>query len=124
MVRVEKRNNKLVVIIPNTYEQPLWLDNMYKYGHKEPKYIVEEDGTIIVECRDSVVSITKPIIQQTPMGTIQTTQTIRENWVYFDIPYKSILVEEGDDITNELDLTIKENNLKNDEKVIDNLNQV
>lgn len=107
-VRVEKRDNKLVVVIPNIYKEPYWLDNMYKYGHKEQKYIKEEDGTIIIECRNSVVTISKPIIQQTPMGTIQTTQTIRENWVYFDIPYKSLLVEDGDDITDELELELKE----------------
>lgn len=109
-VKVEKRNNKLVVVIPNTYKEPYWLDSMYKYGHKEPKYIKEEDGTIIVECRNIVVTITKPIIQQTPMGSIQTTQTIRENWTYFDIPYKSILVDDGDDITSELGLELKEYN--------------
>ena len=108
MIKVEKRNNKLVVVIPTTYKEPYWLDNMYKYGHKEPKYIKEEDGTIIVECRDTDVTITKPVIQQTPMGTIQTMQTIKEKWVYFDIPYKSILVEEGDDITDELELELKE----------------
>lgn len=108
MIKVEKRNNKLVVIIPNTYKEPYWLDNMYKYGHKEPKYIREEDGTLVIECRDTPVVITRPIIQQTPVGVIQTKQSITENWVYFDIPYKSILVEDGDDITDELELELKE----------------
>lgn len=108
MIKVEKRNDKLVVVIPNTYKEPYWLDNMYKYGYKEPRYIKEEDGTIIVECRDTDVTITRPIIQQTPVGTIQTMQAIKEKWVYFDIPYKSILVEDGDDITDELELELKE----------------
>jgi len=126
-IKVEKRNNKLVVVIPNTYKEPYWLDNIYKYGHKEPKYVIEEDGTIVIECRDAPVTITKPIVQQTPVGVVQTIQTINENWVYFDVPELSILVNENDILTDEwtldeLKIQEKEKILLENEKSIDNTN--
>jgi hypothetical protein len=123
-IKVEKRNNNLVVIIPSNYKEPYWLDNMYKYGYDKPKYIKEEDGTIVIECRHTNVVITKPIIQQTPMGVIQSVQTLTEEWVYFDVPELSILVNENDVLTDtytldDLKLKLNEEVLLEDKKELD-----
>ena len=89
-IKVEKVNEILSVKIPSEFIKPYWLDSMY-HG----KYTEQEDGTIIIPCRPCNVTITKPILQKTSMGIMQTSQSYVENWVYFDVPQLSLLVEEG-----------------------------
>ena len=92
-IKVENNNGVLSVVIPSEYKEPSWLGYMYMN-----RYTTREDGSIVIPCRECNVTITKPIIQQTSMGMMQTTQTIVERWMYFDVPQLSILVTEGDDL--------------------------
>ena len=107
-IKVENYNGVLSVILPPEYKEPYWLDFMYK-----DKYTKKEDGTIIIPCRLCNVTITKPIIQQSQMGMIQTQQSFVEQWYYFDVPQVSALVKEGEDLleswtVDKLQLELKE----------------
>lgn len=92
-VKVENINGVLYVKISPEYKKPWWSDFMYDGKYKEL-----EDGSILFPCRNTNVTITKPVMQQTHMGVIQTNQTYIEKWVYFDVPQLSILVTEGTDL--------------------------
>lgn len=92
-IKVENNNGVLSVVIPSEYKEPYWLDFMYK-----GKYMKKEDGSIVIPSRMCNVTITKPVIQQSPMGMIQTQQTYVEQWYYFDVPQLSALIKEGDDL--------------------------
>ena len=92
-IKVKKINDTLCVVIPPEYKEPYWLDSMYR-----DRYTKMDDGSIIIPCRDCNVTITKPVLQRTNMGMIQTNQTYVENWKYFDVPEVSALVNEGDDL--------------------------
>lgn len=105
---VKRLNNKIYVEISPDIKEPWWLDVIHP-----GKYIKNKDGSILIECRDCNVTISKPIIQQTRMGAVQTTQNITERWVYFDVPQLSFLVTEGVDLLNthslsDLQLELKE----------------
>lgn len=107
-IKVENINGVLSVVIPPEYKEPSWLSYMYNN-----RYTIRIDGSIVIPCRNCNVTITKPVIQQTPMGVMQSTQTTVENWVYFDVPHLSILVEDGVDLLehwslDELKLELKE----------------
>ena len=73
-IKVINKDNKLYVCIPPEYKKPWWADNMYR-----EKYIEQDDGSILFPCRNCNVTITKPIIQQTSMGLMQTSQTSLTN---------------------------------------------
>lgn len=97
MIKVVNKNNNLIVNIPlDVYEEPWWVKTIYV-----GKYIIV-DNILELQCRNTTVTITKPVLVKTPMGTMQQMQSFSEQWVYFDMPGKSILVEDGDDITNEV----------------------
>lgn len=107
-IKVENYNGVLSVVIPPEYKEPYWLDFMYK-----GKYTKKEDGSIIIPCRLCNVTITKPIMQKSPMGMIQTQQSFIEQWYYFDVPQVSALVKEGEDLleswtVDKLHLELKE----------------
>lgn len=107
-IKAENYNGVLSVVIPSEYKEPYWLDFMYKN-----KYIKKEDGSIIIPCRLCNVTITKPVVQQSPMGMIQTQQSFVEQWYYFDVPQVSALVKEGEDLleswsVDKLQLELKE----------------
>ena len=107
-IKVENKDGKLFVRLPNTYKEPYWLD--YMYGNK---CIVNDDGSTLIPCRDCAVSIVRPVIKQTPMGMIQTAEKYVENWVYFDVPQLSALVKEGENLLDswsleQLKIEIKE----------------
>ena len=107
-IKVENYNGILSVVIPPEYKEPYWLDFMYKH-----KYTKKEDGSIIIPCRLCNVTITKPVVQQSPMGMIQTQQSFVEQWYYFDVPQVSVLVKEGEDLleswsVDKLQLELKE----------------
>ena len=107
-VLVKNIDGKLYVEIPSEYKKPYWADFFYKEKYKE-----QEDGSLIFPCRNCNVTITKPILQQTSMGMIQTSQTFVENWVYFDVPQISALVSEGNNLLDtwteeQLGLELKE----------------
>ena len=103
VIKVEERNGNKVVVIPKEYELPWYLEKPTLY-----KVTIDEQGNYIVPCRPCTVTIIKPVVQRSPMGMIQTQQTIYDNVTYFDIPEKSLLVEVGDDLTEELQLKLKE----------------
>jgi len=92
-IKVKKINDKLCVVLTPEYKEPYWLDFMYK-----EKYTKMDDGSIIIPCRECNVTITKPIVQQSPMGMIQTHQSYVEIWNYFDVPEVSALVKDGDNL--------------------------
>lgn len=107
-VIVEKIDEKLFVKISPEYKKPYWADTYYKEKYKEL-----EDGSLLFPCRDCKVTITKPIMQQTSMGMMQTSQSYIENWVYFDVPQISALVSEGNNLLDtwteeQLGLELKE----------------
>ena len=107
-IKAENYNGVLSVILPPEYKEPYWLDFMYKN-----KYTKKEDGSIIIPCRMCNVTITKPVVQQSPMGMIQTQQSFIEQWYYFDVPQVSALVKEGEDLleswsVDKLQLELKE----------------
>lgn len=107
-IKVENYNGVLSVILPPEYKEPYWLDFMYKN-----KYTKNSDGSIIIPCRLCNVTITKPIVQQSSMGMIQTQQSFVEQWYYFDVPQVSALVKEGEDLleswtVDKLQLELKE----------------
>ena len=89
-VLVKKIDDKLYVEIPPIFKKPWWSDFYYRERYKE-----QEDGSIIFPCRDCNVTITKPILQKTSMGMVQTQQSYIEQWHYFDVPQLSALVNEG-----------------------------
>lgn len=92
-IKVVNKDGKLFVHLSNMYKEPYWLN--YMYGDK---CIKNEDGSILIPCRNCSVSIVKPVIKQTHMGMIQTAEKYIENWVYFDVPEVSALVQEGDNL--------------------------
>lgn len=92
-IKVKTINGKLCVVIPPEYKEPYWLETMYR-----DRYTKMDDGSIIVPCRNCNVTITKPVVVQTPMGMLQQHQVINELWVYFDVPEVSALVKDGDDL--------------------------
>ena len=107
-IKAENYNGVLSVVIPPEYKEPYWLNFMYK-----GKYTKKEDGSIIIPCRLCNVTITKPVVQQSPMGMIQTQQSFVEQWYYFDVPQVSALVKEGEDLleswaVEKLQLELKE----------------
>ena len=107
-IKVESKDGKLFVRLPNTYKEPYWLE--YMYGNK---CIKNDDGTILIPCRNCNVTISRPIIKNTPMGRIQTLENYSELWVYFDVPQLSALVKEGENLLDnwsleELKIEIKE----------------
>lgn len=104
MIKVELRDNKPVVVIPKEYKEPFWLGYMYINNWSK-----DDDGNIIFPCRNTRVTIIKPVMQQTPMGVMQSQQTYYEDWLMVDIPQKSFIVNVGDDITDELGLELVEN---------------
>ena len=92
-IKVKKINDKLCVVLPPEYKEPYWLDFMYK-----EKYTKMDDGSIIIPCRECNVTITKPILQRTNIGMVQTNQSYVEKWNYFDVPEVSALVQDGDNL--------------------------
>lgn len=92
-VTVEKIDEKLFVKISPEYKKPYWADFYYK-----EKYQELEDGSMLFPCRECNVTITKPIMQRTSMGMMQTSQSYVEKWMYFDVPQLSALVSEGNNL--------------------------
>jgi hypothetical protein len=97
MITVIEEDGKLYASVPlDKYKKPHWISYMH-IGE-----VIEKENLLLIPCRKTRVIISKPVVQRTPMGMVQSVQNIEEYWTYLDMPMKSILVQVGDDITNEI----------------------
>lgn len=99
---VIKENDELSIKLIGNFKVPYWMN--INYNIKEE--IV--NGFVILKCRPMVMTVTQPIVEKTPMGIMTRTRTFNmDKCFYFDIPYKSLLIDESTDmneIVKELEL--------------------